>query len=70
MHYSFFVYCMHAPVIALLGLLYDRVFIEFLDVELVKYIFIVIFANTFCVLVAMFLERYIPWGWIILNGKR
>lgn len=61
MHYSFFVYCMYAPVIALLGLVYDRVFIEFLDVELAKYIFIVIFANTICVLVAMFFERYIDY---------
>lgn len=70
MHYSFFVYCMHAPVIALLKLIYDRLVGKFIDVELLKYLFIISTTYISCVLIAMLLERYVPKLWGLLNGKR
>ena len=70
MHYSFFVYCMHAPVIALLKLIYDRLVGKFIDLELLKYLFIISTTYISCVLMAMLLERYVPKLWGLLNGKR
>ena len=70
MHYSFFVYCMHAPVIALLKLIYDRLVGKFIDFELLKYLFIISTTYISCVLIAMLLECYMPKLWGLLNGKR
>lgn len=70
MHYSFFVYCMHAPVIALLKLMYDKLVGRYMDVELIKYLFIISATYIGCVLLAMLLERFTPKFWGLLNGKR
>ena len=70
MHYSFFVYCMHAPVITLTGIVYDRTLYMLFNYEIVKYFTVVILAYIVCVLSAQFIERFFPRCWSIMNGKR
>lgn len=54
MHYSFFVYCMHAPVITLTGMVYDPTLSMLFNYEIVKYFTVYIV----CVLSAQFIERF------------
>ena len=70
MHYSFFVYCMHAPVITLTGMVYDPTLSILFNYEIVKYFTVVILAYIVCVLSAQFIERFFPRCWSIMNGKR
>ena len=70
MHYSFFVYCMHAPVIAILKIVLDKVLGQGGNVELIKYFMIVIFTYSLCVLLAMGLQKYFRPLWMVLNGNR
>lgn len=70
MKYSFFVYCMHFPVISFLGLIFDRFLGVYLNNELVKYLLIVLLTYTICVLIAMALQRFTPSIWYVLNGHR
>ena len=70
MRYSFFVYCMHFPVITILGIVLDKFMGTSLDIELIKYLIIVGFTYTLCVLIAMLLEKYSPKLWYVLNGHR
>ena len=58
MHYSFFVYCMHAPVITLTGMVYDPTLSILFNYEIVKYFTVVILAYIVCVLSAQFIERF------------
>ena len=58
MHYSFFVYCMHAPVITLTGMVYDPTLSMLFNYEIVKYFTVVILAYIVCVLSAQFIERF------------
>jgi|GEM_PF-3511050 len=70
MRYSFFVYCMHAPIITLLTLIYTKTVTRLIDVEIVQYVSVILGAYFFCVLLAMALQQYVPWLWSVLNGKR
>lgn len=70
MNYSFFVYCMHAPIITLLTLIYTKTVTRLIDVEIVQYVSVIFGAYFFCVLLAMALQQYVPWLWSVLNGKR
>ena len=70
MGYSFFVYCMHFPVITILGIVLDRFMGTSLNIELVKYFFIVGLTYTICVLMAMVIQRFTPMVWHIINGHR
>ena len=58
MDYSFFVYCMHAPVITLTGMVYDPTLSMLFNYEIVKYFTVVILAYIVCVLSAQFIERF------------
>lgn len=68
MKYSFFVYCIHFPVITILGLLFEK-YIR-IDNNLVKYVWIVFFTYPLCVIMALSLKNYLPRLWYILNGRR
>ena len=70
MRYSFFVYCMHAPIITLLTLIYTKTMTRLIDIEIVQYFAVIVGTYSFCVLLAVVLQRYTPWLWSILNGKR
>lgn len=70
MKYSFFVYCMHAPILTLLTLIYTKTVTRLIDVEIVQYVSVIFGAYFFCVLLAMALQQYVPWLWSVLNGKR
>lgn len=70
MGYAFFVYCMHAPIITLLTLIYTKTMARLVDVEIMQYFVVIISTYFFCVLLAMSLQRYVPWLWSVLNGKR
>lgn len=70
MRYSFFVYCMHFPVITILGIMLDRVVGIEWYMEMFKYIIIVIMSYTICVVMAMTLQRFMLPLWRIINGGR
>jgi fucose 4-O-acetylase-like acetyltransferase len=70
MNYSFFVYCMHFPVITILSMIYDKTIMRVADFELLKYILIVTMVYALCVMMAMCLRRFLPVVWNILNGRR
>lgn len=70
MQYSFFVYCLHAPVIALVRLIYEKLHLNSMLPETMKYLIIVFFVYFICVLVAMILQKHSPSVWKILNGGR
>lgn len=70
MNYSFFVFCMHFPVISVLALLYGKTVKPVVGSDLLEYLFTVICTYTICVIMAMVLQRYVPKLWSILNGKR
>ena len=70
MRYSFFVYCMHAPVIAFVRLAYEKTVPVALQSDTTKYLLIVFSTYVICVAVAMLLKRYTPAVWQILNGGR
>ena len=70
MHYSFFVFCMHFPFITLLGIVYDRTVHRYTESETIKYLTIVFLSYSLCVISAMFLQRFTPKLWKVLNGRR
>lgn len=70
MRYSFFVYCLHAPIIALVRMVYEKMMPSSMLNETIKYVTIVFFTYTICVVVAIILKRYVPAVWQILNGGR
>lgn len=70
MHYSFFVYCMHAPVISLMIIIYDNLLFQLIPSEIIKYGFIICTTYILCVCIAMTIEFITPKLWIILNGRR
>lgn len=70
MRYSFFVYCMHFPVITILGIILERLIGSSWSIELVKYFLIVFSSYSICVIVAIALQTYMPRLWYILNGSR
>lgn len=70
MNYSFFVYCIHFPMITIVTLVFDKTFSPFAHFELVKFLFIIVATYTICVLMAMFCQRYIPKVWSVINGRR
>lgn len=70
MNYSFFVYCMHFPVITILGIILDRIVGSSWTIELVKYFIIVFSSYSICVIMAIALQTYTPRLWYILNGSR
>lgn len=70
MQYSFFVYCMHAPIITLVTLVYSKLIPTFYGSELFQFFVVIFLTYVLCVILAMFLERYLSPVWKILNGKR
>lgn len=70
MHYSFFVYCMHVPALALFDMIYKHSIEEICDNELMKYFALVVLTYMACVLMAMTMEKFTPKLWSLLNGKR
>lgn len=70
MKYSFFVYCMHFPVITILGIVLDRLMGMAWYFEMIKYTIIIVLTYTICVLMAMMMQKYTPSLWYILNGHR
>ena len=70
MHYSFFVYCMHAPIIKLLSMIYCKIVPSFYGGELVQFFVVIALTYTVCVVLAMSLERYMSPVWKFLNGNR
>ena len=70
MNYSFFVFCMHFPVISVMALLYGKTVKTIVGAELLEYTLTVISTYTICVIMAMALQRFAPKLWTILNGKR
>lgn len=70
MQYSFFVYCMHAPIITLVTLVYSKMIPAFYGSELFQFFVVIFLTYVLCVILAMFLERYLSPVWKILNGKR
>lgn len=70
MNYSFFVYCMHFPVITIIGIILDRIVGSSWTIELVKYFIIVFSSYSICVIMAIALQTYTPRLWYILNGSR
>ena len=56
--YSYFQYCIHAPVITLTGMVYDPTLSILFNYEIVKYFTVVILAYIVCVLSAQFIERF------------
>ena len=71
MRYSFFAYCLHAPVIAFVKLFYEKfAVLGMMQNEALKYVIIVFLTYTICVLVAMFMKRYATPLWTLLNGGR
>lgn len=70
MNYSFFVYCMHFPVIQILKSIYNIYPSLFLNSQIINYLFIVVLSYSLCVVIAMFTERYLPRVWQVINGRR
>lgn len=70
MRYSFFVYCLHAPVIAFVKLIYENMVPSSMQNEAIKYVSIVLITYVACLSVAMELKKYIPAVWQVLNGGR
>ena len=70
MNYSFFVYCMHFPVITILRLIMDRVHGFSCNLDLVKYFLIVFLSYSICVIMGMTIRRYLPSVWFVINGHR
>lgn len=70
MHYSFFVYCMHAPIIKLLSMIYCKIVLSFYGGELVQFFVVIALTYTVCVVLAISLERYMSPVWKIMNGNR
>lgn len=70
MSYSFFVYCLHAPMLTLVGMGYTKVISKNMGGELLQYSIVIGLTYALCVWSAMFLEHFFPSVWGILNGKR
>ena len=70
MKYSFFVYCMHFPVITIIRLVLDRVLGSSLYIELIKYLMIVVASYSICVAMAVMIQRHLPSVWYVINGHR
>lgn len=70
MKYAFFVFCMHFPVITLLGIAYDKSIWMLYPSETLKYMIIVITTYIICVSMAYFIQHYFPKVWYVLNGRR
>lgn len=70
MLYSFFVYCIHAPIISIVKLLLGRILHLYGNVELLSYLCEILLTYALCVLLAIVLERYFYPLWKILNGNR
>ena len=67
MNYSFFVFCMHYPVISLLHTVINKT----IDISpLTEYLIIAVSTYYICVLIALILQRYFPQVWYIINGRR
>lgn len=68
MKFSFFVYCVHFPIISLIQLIFDKVFQGcFL---LIQYFLTVAITYIVCVGIGVFLKKFIKPVWIVLNGSR
>lgn len=70
MNYSFFVYCMHFPIITILSLIFEKISIPLVHSESFKYIIIVVLTYSLCVIMAMFMEHFMPKIWMVINGRR
>lgn len=69
MHYSFFVYCMHAPIITVVHIILGKINL-FQNTEIIYYICGVFLSYALCVTIAMLMERNFYPIWKILNGNR
>lgn len=70
MKYAFFVFCMHFPVITLLGIAYDKIVGILIPSETLKYTIIVIMTYVICVFMAYVIQHCLPSLWYVLNGRR
>ena len=71
MHYSFWVYCTHFPLISLLLLMFSHIVkADSQFVEILKYFSVVILSYGLSVNLAIFIQRFCPIIWKILNGGR
>jgi hypothetical protein len=70
MHYAFFVFCMHFPMITILKIAYEKLVTQYIQSETLKYILLVSFSYALCVILAMILQRCVPKIWMVINGGR
>lgn len=71
MGYSFWVYCIHFPLISLcLRLLEKYIKVESSVIECCKYFGIIIMVYSLCILLGWGMQKYTPKIWKILNGGR
>lgn len=71
MRYSFWVYCVHFPLISLFQRGFQRIVInKSVGMNIIEYIATIAFAYVTAVFIAMALKKNMPFGWKILNGGR
>ena len=71
MKYSFWVYCVHFPLISLFQRGFQRIVInKSVGINITEYIATIAFAYVTSVFIAIALKRNMPFGWKILNGGR
>lgn len=71
MNYSFWVYCVHFPIISLFSIIINRFFpVDNPVFEILKYLFTVVIVYVICVCVGGTIKRLCPSIWKILNGGR
>ena len=71
MKYSFWVYCVHFPLISLTSIIFNKFIIYHTStVELIKYFITIISVYFFSVVTAIVMKKFCPLIWKILNGGR